>query len=192
MNLGKLLGLGKSFFGGNREASYQVNRRACLPKFNEGRNPFAAKTAAGTATVAAAEAVKAAPPSPPLVIPPPAPIKTILPNMQNKVLVVGRPEKAAAVPQGKAAAPGAAKPGRLGWTTRLNPFRAPAQETSAPGAVQAEFSLNAVKVIHNDLADADVEVVPVKSRAPATAAAPVLPPARQAWEYMGENMLNSA
>ena len=29
--------------------------------------------------------------------------------------------------------------------------------------VQPEFSLERVKVVHNDLADADVEMVPVKS-----------------------------
>ena len=31
-------------------------------------------------------------------------------------------------------------------------------------AVQAELSLDSVKVVHNDLSDADVEVVPIKSR----------------------------
>jgi hypothetical protein len=58
-------------------------------------------------------------------------------------------------------------------------------------ARQAELSLDSVKVVHNDLADADVEIVPVKSRAE-TVAAPQLPPARQAWEYVGENLLKSS
>ena len=51
------------------------------------------------------------------------------------------------------------------WTEKLNPFRgsAPARQ-AATSAVQAELSLDTVKVVHNDLSDADVEVVPVKSR----------------------------
>jgi hypothetical protein len=61
-----------------------------------------------------------------------------------------------------------------------------------PRAVQAELSLEGVKVVHNDLADADVEVVPVKARANAPEPAPMLPPARQAWEYLGETMLKSS
>src|SRR5437870_657354 len=43
----------------------------------------------------------------------------------------------------------AARPARAGWTTRLNPFRAP--EPAAPpmaDAVQPEFSLDTVKVVH--------------------------------------------
>jgi hypothetical protein len=94
---------------------------------------------------------------------------------------------------GASVAPPAAKVARPGWTTRLNPFRAPEPAPAqSPCAVQAELSLNAVKVVHNDLADADVEVVPVKARANAPVAAPTLPPARQAWEYLGENMLKSS
>jgi hypothetical protein len=57
--------------------------------------------------------------------------------------------------------------------------------------VQPEFSLDAVKVVHNDLADADIEIVPVKSHA-AAPAVPVLPPARRAWEYLGESLLKSS
>ena len=63
------------------------------------------------------------------------------------------------------------------WKDKLNPFRAP--EPVAPpltNAVQAELSLESVKVIHNDLADADIEIVPVKSRTAATPEVPMLPP----------------
>ena len=86
----------------------------------------------------------------------------------------------------------AAKPARAGWTSKLNPFRAP--EPVAPpmsNVVQPEFSLDTVKVVHNDLADADIEIVPVKSHA-AAPAAPVLPAARQAWEFLGESLLKSS
>ena len=51
------------------------------------------------------------------------------------------------------------------------------------------LSLDNVKVVHNDLADVDVDIVPVKSHA--GPAAPVLPPARRAWEYLGESVLRS-
>jgi hypothetical protein len=76
------------------------------------------------------------------------------------------------------------------WKDKLNPFRAP--EPVAPpltNAVQAELSLESVKVIHNDLADADIEIVPVKSRTAATPEVPMLPPPRSAWEFMGERLV---
>jgi hypothetical protein len=61
--------------------------------------------------------------------------------------------------------------------------------SGAHPAVQTELSLDTVKVIHNDLSDADVEVVPIKSR-PA-AAVPESPPAKKAWEYLGERLLKA-
>ena len=160
MNFGKLLGAGKTFFSGGSTAEYRLNRRVCLPKFNEGKNPFTPKPAE-TAPAAAPEAKKVSAP------------------------VAARPQKISPAP--------AAKPVRAGWTTKLNPFRA--SEPVAPPvhqAVQPEFSLDTVKVVHNDLADADIEIVPVKSHAAAPVTAPVLPPARQAWEYLGESLLKSS
>jgi hypothetical protein len=86
----------------------------------------------------------------------------------------------------------AAKPARAAWTAKLNPFRAPEPVApQLPAAVQPELSLDAVKVVHNDLSDADVDIVPVKSHA-APIAAPVLPPARHAWEFLGESVLKSS
>jgi hypothetical protein len=70
------------------------------------------------------------------------------------------------------------------WTEKLNPFRAPT--TVAPEmkpAVQPEFSLDAVKVVHNDLTDADVEVVPMKSRSAA--------PAAMSSGFLGDRQLNT-
>jgi hypothetical protein len=55
-------------------------------------------------------------------------------------------------------------------------------------AVQAELSLDTVKVIHNDLSDADVEVVPIKSH-PAASEIPTLSPAKKSWEILGEQLL---
>ena len=163
MNLGKLLGTGKTFFGGGDSVAYRLNRRIALPKFNEGKNPFAPKPAEPT-PAAVPEAKKAT-----------APVAAVAATAQK---VLAKP---------------AAKPARPGWTTKLNPFRAPAPVAPpAHRAEQPELSLDAVKVMHNDLADADIEIVPVKSHAAAPMTAPVLPPARQAWEFLGESLMKSS
>ena len=151
MNLGKLLGAGKSFFGGGGNVAYREDKKFNLPKFNADKNPFAPKPAP-PATVAAPETKK-------VFTPPPA---------------VG-PVRATS------------------WKDKLNPFRAPEPPRLAPAnAVQVELSLEAVKVVHNDLADADIEIVPVKSRTASPAEAPVLPPTRSAWEFLGERLVKQA
>ncbi len=74
------------------------------------------------------------------------------------------------------------------WSARLNPLNpisrlcgaaAPARPVTA---VQTELSLDTVKVVHNDLRDAEVEVVPLKSR-PARPAGAAEPAA--AWSELG-------
>ena len=74
------------------------------------------------------------------------------------------------------------------WTSKLNPFlhRAPEPKNERP-VVQTELSLDTVKVVHNDLTDADVEIVPMKSRP----APPDLQPARKSWEILGERLLKA-
>jgi len=168
--------MGKCFFSGGETAAYRLNRRAWLPKFNEGKNPFAPQKP-DAAPDAPKESVIARAAAPAPKAPPPYAFKPAA--------------KAMAKPASKPVAPPVARPARPGWTTRLNPFRAPEPVAVQPAAVQAELSLNAVKVVHNDLADADVEIVPVKAHAEPVVSAPVLPPARRAWEYMGENLLKS-
>ena len=77
---------------------------------------------------------------------------------------------------------------------RLNPF---ASGSGAPGGrgknakipVQAELSLDAVKVLRNDLSDVDVEVVPLKSRPSGNAGEPGLGPAKNTWGLLGERFL---
>jgi hypothetical protein len=59
-------------------------------------------------------------------------------------------------------------------------------------AVQTELSLDAVKVLHNDLSDADVEVVPVKSRTLAPAESPRLATTREPLEFFRERQLETA
>jgi hypothetical protein len=53
--------------------------------------------------------------------------------------------------------------------------------------VQAELSLEKVKVVHNDLTDAEVEVVPIKSRP----AVPVVPSSEKSWEVLGERFFGT-
>ena len=164
MNLGKLLGAGKSFFGGGSNVAYREDKKFQLPKFNAGKNPFTPK--------------------------PVEPLPVAVPEVKKVSTPVVAP---VAAKTQKIPTPPPAQPARsAGWTTRLNPFRAP--EPVAPplaSAVQVELSLEGVKVVHNDLADADIEVVPIKSRTVAKPEAPILPPARQAWEFMGERLLQA-
>lgn len=178
MNLAKLLWVGRSLWGNGEPAAYRVNRRACLPKFNQGKNPFGPKSAE-VAPEAGRELAVAKAAAGPKAPPPYAfkPVKTVRRGF-------------AAVPTPVRPTP--AKPARPGWTTRLNPFRAPEPELAqSPAEVQAELSLDAVRVMHNDLSDADVEVVPMKAHAQSVVSAPVLPPARRAFEFVGENMMRS-
>ena len=160
--LGKWLGMGNSFFGGNQAVAYRLNK-FCLPKFNDGKNPFMPKPAAE------------APAAPKVENKISAPMKTTAPVFARTQIPTAQP---------------AAKPARTGWTLKLNPFHAPQPVAPYPVAVQPELSLDNLKVVHNDLTDAEVDIVPVKSHAEPVAA-PVLPPARQAWEYLGESLMKS-
>jgi len=184
MNLGKLLGAGKSFISGRGIKAYRETRHAYLPKFNAGSNPFGAKVEASAPAVAA---------------PPPAKPKTAM------AVAAKAPVAASLKP--------AARPTRATtWTEKLNPFRAPAPVAPRSyKAVQVELSLEAVKPVSNDLAEADIEVVPVRSRTLVAvdltddrmdltagtrphpplemADVPMLPPPRQTWEFVGERLM---
>lgn len=138
MKLAKLLGAGKSFFGGKGSVSYRADKRVYLPKFNAAKNPFAPKPVEQSGG------------------------ELVVPEKIATPVAV----KVAAKTQKIYCAPTAPKPARaIGWADKLNPFRAP-QPAVEPtsNAVQSELSLDAVKVLHNDLSDAEVEIVPVKSR----------------------------
>ena len=137
--------------GGRREISYCISDRTYLPKFISPKNPFAplAKTEPSPAVPAAPVSKKVAGDG----------------TKTQKLPVLGQ-----AKPRGKI------------WISKLNlisiwrhsPSPAP-QKNQCP--LQAELSLDRVKVVHNDLSDADVEIVPIKSRPAPEAAEPVLTPA---------------
>lgn len=81
------------------------------------------------------------------------------------------------------------------WVARLNPvsfWRASRSSVfSAQPVVQSELSLDSVKVVHNDLSDVDVEIVPIKSRASALAAKVTTQPAKKTWEVLGERIMRA-
>ena len=166
MNLGKLLVAGKSVINGCAEVSYRANRRVYLPKFGLAQNPFKSPDKAEPAKPVA-ETIA-------------APIKkavTPVAAETQKIPPWPRPARATS------------------WASKLIPISiwrgsAPAAP-SAPCPVQSELSLDSVKVVHNDLSDADVEVVPIKSRTADKTAVPTLPPPEKSWEYLAERMFHA-
>ena len=217
MSLGKLLTTGKSLVGlHDSNARYEL-RKGALPKFESAKNPFAAKAAA-----------EQEPQLPKL-----SPEEVAASNLKKtqSLPVLGQPAaKPAADPVAQSApvepAPAKPSPAVDSWLKKLNPLvwfanRKSAEPKSAiprfnkdKAPVQGELSLDNIKVMRNDLSDADVEIVtaqvPVKARAakkPAVAAIPAapeaatqasaaamaipdLPPASAVWEFLGERILN--
>jgi hypothetical protein len=152
MKLGTLLCAGKSFLGGQGFVPYRENKRVYLPKFNPGKkNPFSEKSEE------AKPEVKPENPEAKAATPAPAPVAA--PVERTAIVPAPQPVRA------------------TNWAEKLNPFRTAKPARVAPPApmpnVQTELSLDSVKVVHNDLSDADVEVVPMKSRSgpPASGAA---------------------
>jgi hypothetical protein len=166
MNLGKLLVAGKSVINGCAEVSYRANRHVYLPKFGLAQNPF--------------KSPDEAEPAKPVVEASAAPIKKVVTPVAAKTQKIPpwpRPVRATS------------------WASKLNPISmwrgsAPAAP-SAPCPVQSELSLDSVKVVHNDLSDADVEVVPIKSRTADKTTMPVLPPPEKSWEFLAERMFHA-
>jgi hypothetical protein len=163
MNLGNMLAAGKSFISGGASAAYRENKRVYVPKFNSDKNPFLPKAA--EKNVAASAPVKNAV----------APVAPVVAKTSKMPALAPAPLRA------------------TNWANKLNPFRsAPAAAPAPMPTVQPELlSLEDVKVIHNDLSDVDVEVVPAKSRGATLPEVPLLPPAREPWEFMGERLMKS-
>jgi hypothetical protein len=171
MNLGKLLGAGKSFVSGRKSAAYRADRRVYLPQFVSPKNPFAGSSAA----VMQAELPKSSAQNPA------APEKKVVPTW---IKTQKMPELKAQGATARATA----------WVSKLNPisiFRAsPSFMDKMATPVQVELSLEKVKVIQNDLTDADVEIVPMKSR-PARVLPMDNPPAKKSWEQLGERIMKA-
>ena len=162
MKLGKLLFAGKSVIGGSKPVEYRANKLVSLPNFGPGKNPFTPKTPQENNSISAAQKNGS------------KPTVTKAPPVQA---ISSKPKFLSSLT------------GRFASSPAWQSPRPDVQDNLRP-AVQAELSLDTVKVIHNDLSDADVEVVPIKSR-PAAAVIPELPPAKKAWEYLGERLLKA-
>ncbi len=175
MSFGKLLSVGKGFLGGCKSIAYRENKRVYLPKFNAARNPFEPKVEQKKPAAAPVIAPVAAPAPQKAAVTATAP--ATMKTQKAQVFAVQKPL--------------ATKPATR-WAERLNLFRAPAPSVPVARPVQTELSLDAVKVLHNDLSDADVEVVPVKSRTAAPVESPRLLPTRGSLEFFGERQLEAA
>ena len=167
MNLGKLLVAGKSIINGRADVSYRANKHVYLPKFGLVQNPFKSPPEMEPASPAAET------------------IAAPIPKVDTPV--------AAKTQKLPALAPGPVR--ATNWASKLNPismWRGPAPAAqNAQNPVQSELSLDSVKVVHNDLSDADVEVVPIKSRTVSEATVPVLPPPTKPWEFLAERMFHA-
>ncbi|HUA68187.1 MAG TPA: hypothetical protein VMA13_06530 [Candidatus Saccharimonadales bacterium] len=138
MNLGKLLVAGKSVMGGRRPIAYHITNRNYLPKFIPPKNPFAPPVETEVAPKAE--------------------------DMPEKKTIATDRTKTQKLP-----AFFAPKPRGTTWVQKLNPISILSGSNSerpqkAQCPRQAELSLDRVKVVHNDLTDVDVEIVPIKSR----------------------------
>jgi hypothetical protein len=213
MSLGKLLTTGKSLVGLSHSNSRYQLQKGALPKFESAKNPFAGK--------APAEPAEREPQLPKL---PPAEA-AIAGNKAQRLSALGAlivDREAAVVNRNSQPAEPAkvSEPAKVAapvdsWLKKINPMvwfgnRKPAEPKPAiprfskPHApVQGELSLDNIKVMRNDLSEADVEVVPAKARAPKIVAMPAsqagaaamalpvpdLPPATRAWEFIGEHLM---
>jgi hypothetical protein len=165
MNLVKLFAAGKNIMGGREEVSYRVNKNVYLPNFGPAANPFKFPVKEGPTR--SVEETAAAP------------------GEKEVVPVAAKTQKLPTLP----AAPSSA----TSWVGKLNPVSlwrgSPLPDTQP--SVQSELSLDGVKVVHNDLSDADVKVVPIKSRTVCEMAVPVLSPPRKPWEFLAERMFQA-
>ena len=152
MSLMRLLSAGKSWVGMSDNAGrYQVTRQRLLPKFGRGANPFQ--------------------PGAPSVESEPAPAAAASEPVNALKTTQVIPELAAQPVRPALAAPAVSWWKRLAGVFRYRPGRPAAAAVRLPRkAVQAELTLESVKVVRNDLSDADLDVVPAKVKAPAPVA----------------------
>jgi hypothetical protein len=191
MSLLRLLAAGKSLVGmRDAETRYRVTGQRLLPQFGSGRNPFSNREKA--------EAVQTGPRSPGAHEPkgvPEAKRSNPVTSGEREAALRRRLEGRTTPPS-----PGSRSPeGRLrrragallaGWKTKLVGLlakrRCEVTKTAIPRftkpPVQGELSLDRIKVVRNDLSDADLEVIPAKPPpAPGTRAVEMAASAENAW-----------
>jgi hypothetical protein len=165
MSLGRLLTSGKSLIGlKDLDNRYRMRQGARLPKFGSPRNPFLAKT--DTAATGPASQADPAEPGPTPAERAAAKLKDTrrLPTIS---LLTGAAMDSKLGWFAKLAAWAGALAGRVAprsWRQHAQAMpKAATAVSSIPAPVQGELSLDRVKVVRNDLNDADVEVVPAKA-----------------------------
>ena len=166
MSLLKFLSAGKSLDGlKDCTARYRMRHPGSMPKFGSGKNPFQAKSerlqAAASRPAESSQQVDspAAPavnPAEPKETAPVAPAVTPAPTASARKHRPSRSWFSGILVSIRSVL-------RKPWSKAPRPPRRPATRTP----VQAELSLDCVKVLRNDLSDADLEVVSVKVPAPA-------------------------
>jgi hypothetical protein len=193
MKLGKLLAAGKSVMSGHAGVAYRSSKQIYLPKFVSPKNPF------HTPVVEHGSDVTAQAPGPAEMSP--APEEARKPAVEPRPTRAAPPEVSAPASVNNTVAaktqkiPAFSATSKTSWASKFSPksiFKAGAQ--SSPGAaeqkpapMQAELSLDSVRVVHNDLTDVDVEIVPMKSRS----ASPDKKPAKTPWESLGERLFGA-
>lgn len=228
MSLGRLLSAGKSLIGLTSTSRYEL-RTGTLPKFESTKNPFAPKPHAeasetqelSPAEMAAAHLKKTQ--RLPLLIPKPAVsgLQPARPAEGGKLdssppAEPCTPAQPDPLPQTLAEREKSSQPEAPAvvnsWVKKLNPLiwfeshkpaeGKPAMSGSSKLPVQGELSLENIRVVRNDLNEADVEVVPRKPAPMQTAglpgaasvaakALPELASAKKAWEFLGERLLGN-
>jgi hypothetical protein len=171
---------------------YQMRTENLLPKFVSDKNPFAAQAETGKRD-AANPPTSAPEPSAPasaksetgsLFDPPPSAAE---PRADARVEAKQQPALASATPARPAAAPAKKRAPIGGWLNKLNPLKhLPARTATAKRAksqavrppVQTEMSLERVKVVRNDLSDADLEIIPARPAQPERLVKPEQPALR--------------
>ena len=194
MKLGKLLAASTSIMKGQMDVSYRSSKQIYLPKFVSPKNPFQQPAAqpveeasgpdevppaaeGASKPAAAPSSGEDAAPGPTRLAPPEAPVAAPIKTVAAKT------QKIPSVSDKKSS-----------WAGKFSPksiFKAVAKpnsdlegKTQKPMETQTELSLDSVRVVHNDLSDVDVEVVPMKSRS----APPEMKPAKKSWEILGERL----
>jgi len=170
MSLLRLLSAGKSLVGlKDSTARYRMGHPGAMPKFGSRKNPFQTKTQLRKAPEAARTAAPAVENKAAQVTP--IPIKE-----QNSAPVVAAPiAKTKSLSQVRngfrfgSIFRAALRPLKFVIERRKAKSAGPPRSQLARTVVQAELSLDCVKVLRNDLSDADLEVVSAKTSASAPA-----------------------
>jgi len=167
MSLGRLLAAGRSLVGAhNGESRYRINKRVALPKFISPRNPFAkASKAESPAEIRGGGATGA--------------------TARADTNTAGKEDSRTGMRARAVRWIGE-------WSRKVNPL-ARAQKQPGParsavpvseGRMQPELSLDNVRVVRNDLSDADFEVVAKKSPVAGRFPSPGVP-VQARWESAG-------